>query len=91
MYYSTAQEFLLCKIYNLANEPSLVRYEREREIYELDLYPNLVKCISKTLFTVRKVNYGMLVFSELPKNIAVNEIGGSFSSFQLLKLTKTIL
>ena len=75
----------------MVGERSVARYEREREIYEMELYPNLAKCVAKAFFTVRKVNYAVMVINDMPKNTAVSDIGTSLSSLQLLKLTKTVL
>lgn len=91
MYFTCNQEFLLCKVYNIMNENSAQRYEHEKEIYDMDVYPSLAKCICKTEFNFRKADYVLLLLGQISKNASISEIGNSLSTNQLLQLTKTVL
>lgn len=73
------------------NENSAQRYEHEKEIYDMEVYPCLVKCIGKTELSFRKVDYGFLLLGQISKNASISEIGNSLSTSQLLQLTKTML
>lgn len=73
------------------NENSSQRYEHEKEIYEMEVYPCLAKCIGKTEISFRKINYAVLILGQISRNSSISEIGNSLSTNQLLQLTKTML